>query len=59
MANEVGSAIYNDFLPEALASGQYQAKPDPTVVGSGLESLQNGIDVCKEGVSATKIVISL
>ncbi|OTA92181.1 hypothetical protein M434DRAFT_22026 [Hypoxylon sp. CO27-5] len=59
MANEVGSAIYNDFLPQALATGQYQAKPSPTVVGSGLESLQNAIDFYQRGVSATKIVVSL
>ncbi|ETS77048.1 hypothetical protein PFICI_10922 [Pestalotiopsis fici W106-1] len=58
-ANEVGSAIYNDFLPEALATGQFLAKPDPTVVGSGLENIQNGIDLCKGGVSATKVVVSL
>ncbi|RYP62972.1 hypothetical protein DL771_009499 [Monosporascus sp. 5C6A] len=39
MANEVGPMIYHDFLPDALAKGQYQPKPDPRIVGDGLESL--------------------
>ncbi|CAJ2507913.1 Uu.00g090990.m01.CDS01 [Anthostomella pinea] len=59
VANEVGSMTYQDFLPEALASGQYHAKPDPKIVGKGLESLQGGIDTYKRGVSAAKVVVSL
>ncbi|RYP69570.1 hypothetical protein DL769_005245 [Monosporascus sp. CRB-8-3] len=59
MANEVGPMIYHDFLPDALARGRYQAKPDPRIVGNGLESLQEGVDVCRKGVSAAKIVVTL
>ena len=59
MANEVGSMIYQDFLPDALAKGQYQAKPDPMVVGNGLDCIQKGIEVCKKGVSAAKVVVTL
>ncbi|KAI1841735.1 hypothetical protein JX266_012103 [Neoarthrinium moseri] len=47
MSNEVGPAIYNDFLPDALAKGRYQAKPDAILAGSGLEHLQNAIDLLK------------
>lgn len=57
--DQVGSAIYNDFLPEALASNQLKAKPDPRVVGCGLESIQQAIDTCKTGVSAAKVVVNL
>ena len=57
--NEVGKAIYVDFLPRALAEGRYIAAPDPLVVGKGLESIQVGFDVQKKGVSAKKVVISL
>ena len=56
---EVGPAIYEHFLPAALAEGRYVAAPDPIVVGAGLESVQLGLDVQREGVSARKVVITL
>ena len=57
--NEVGKAIYVDFLPEALAQGKYVAAPDAHVFGRGLESLQDALDFQKKGVSAKKVVITL
>ena len=57
--NEVGKAIYVDFLPRALAQGTYVAAPDPHVVGKGLEYIQAGYDLQKKGVSAKKVVVSL
>ncbi|KAI0108713.1 zinc-binding oxidoreductase CipB [Nemania sp. FL0031] len=59
MLNEVGKMIFNEFLPEALANRSFVAKPDPQVVGNGLESIQTGLDTYKKGVSAKKIVIRL
>ncbi|KAI0851732.1 zinc-binding oxidoreductase CipB [Daldinia vernicosa] len=59
MANEVGGMIYNDFLPAALASGQYKAKPEPQVVGKGLERIQDALDVNMRGVSAAKVVVTM
>lgn len=57
--NEVSTAIYVDFLPKALAEGKYVASPDPQVVGKGLEYVQAGLEISKNGVSAKKVVISL
>lgn len=57
--NEVGKAIYVDFLPRALADGAYIAAPDPYVVGKGLENIQAGFDIQRKGVSAKKVVVSL
>ena len=57
--NEVGKAVYNDFLPQALAHGSFIAAPEPTIVGSGLESIQTALEVQKAGVSATKVVVTL
>ena len=57
--NEVGKAIYEDFLPQALADGKYVAAPEPYIVGKGLESVQAGFEVQKKGVSAKKVVITL
>ncbi len=59
MNNEVGPAIFVDFLPQALAAGRYTAAPDPQVAGSGLASIQAGLDLLRGGVSATKVVVSL
>jgi hypothetical protein len=55
----VGEKIWGDFVPNALASGKLQAKPDPIIVGHGLEELQKGLDLQKAGVSAKKLVIML
>jgi len=57
--NEVGKAIYEDFLPKALAEGRYVAAPEPYVVGTGLEYVQAGFDLLSKGVSAKKVVVSL
>lgn len=57
--NEVGGAVYNDYLPQALAEGKFVAAPAPRVVGKGLEAVQTGIDEWGKGVSAEKIVVSL
>ena len=57
--NEVGPAIFVDFLPKALGGGSFIAAPDAQVVGKGLESIQSGLDMLKKGVSAKKLVISL
>ncbi|MFG1606098.1 zinc-binding alcohol dehydrogenase family protein [Actinoplanes sp. NPDC049265] len=57
--NEVGPAIFRDFLPAALAEGRYRIAPPATVVGDSLADLQHAMDQQREGVSATKLVVSL
>ena len=59
MANEVGTAIYNDFLPIALAKGEFITAPEPQVVGKGLDHIQKAMDINKKGVSAKKVVVTL
>lgn len=56
---EVGKAVWQDFLPAALKTGQFKPTPPPEVVGKGLESLQGALDKQKAGVSAKKIVVTL
>lgn len=57
--NEVGPAVWVDFLGPALADGRYHIAPEPWVIGKGLELVQSGIDTLRKGVSAKKIVIEL
>jgi hypothetical protein len=55
---DVGDAVWRKYLPEALAAGIFLAKPDPLVL-EGLERVQEGVNLSKEGVSARKIVIEV
>jgi Zn-dependent alcohol dehydrogenase len=57
--NEVGTIIYQEYLPKALAEGKFIVAPEPLVAGQGLESIQAGFDLLKKGVSAQKVVVSL
>jgi NADPH:quinone reductase-like Zn-dependent oxidoreductase len=57
--NEVGPMLWAEFLPAALAAGDYVAAPAPEVVGHGLESVQTAIDTLRRGVSARKLVVTL
>ncbi|KAK1999414.1 zinc-binding dehydrogenase [Colletotrichum falcatum] len=59
MATEVGSAIYQDFLPDAMARGKFTPAPKAEVVGNGLGSIQEAFGVSYKGVSAKKVVVSL
>lgn len=59
LVSEVGSLIYEEFLPAALEAGTFVAAPEPLVVGHGLESVQEAFDVQKKGVSAKKVVVKL
>lgn len=56
--NHVGSVIWRKYLPAALARGTLVPKPDPLIVGSGLRSVQLGLDRQKAGVSAQKVVVN-
>lgn len=57
--NEVGDTIWGHWITEALANGTLKPKPDPVVVGQGLESLQEALDKMGAGVSAQKLVVEL
>ncbi|KAH9822863.1 quinone reductase [Teratosphaeria destructans] len=51
--------VVHAWMARALADGSLQCKPDPYVVGEGLESVQAGVDMVRDGVSATKVVVRL
>jgi hypothetical protein len=58
-APHVGTAVWHDFMPEALETGRFQAKPDPHVVKGGLSKVQEGMNMLRKGVSAKKVVIEI
>lgn len=51
--------IVHNWMAKALEDGTLVPKPDPMVVGEGLESIQRGIDISRNGVSAAKVVIRI
>ncbi|EXL39676.1 hypothetical protein FOCG_17731 [Fusarium oxysporum f. sp. radicis-lycopersici 26381] len=55
----IADHIWHKFVPEALAEGRLRTKPDPVVVGKGLESIQEGLNKLHKGVSAQKLVIEV
>ena len=59
LSDGIAKAVFEDFLPKALKSGNYVAAPEPIVAGKGLESIQDGVDLLRKGVSAKKVVVVL
>ena len=57
--NDVATPVYKDYVTPALQAGKLQCLPPPTVVGKGLEHLQDALKKSKAGVSATKLVVEL
>jgi hypothetical protein len=55
----VGRAVFQDFLPQALKSGQVKPALPIKVVGHGLEVIQDALNELKKGVSASKLVVTL
>jgi NADPH:quinone reductase-like Zn-dependent oxidoreductase len=59
VANEVGPMIFEAFLPTALPEARFVAAPDATVVGTGLAQIPVALERQRQGVSATKLVVTL
>lgn len=57
--NEVATPVWRDYVTPALQSGKLKCLPPPTVVGKGLEQLQEALAKCSAGVSGTKLVVEL
>ncbi|KAK7421082.1 hypothetical protein QQX98_002440 [Neonectria punicea] len=47
------------FLEDALREGEYVTMPEAMIVGNGLDRIQEGLDVIREGVSSKKVVVTL
>jgi NADPH:quinone reductase-like Zn-dependent oxidoreductase len=57
--NEVGPAVFADYLPRALAHKQYRAAPPADVAGDGLDQIPAALDRLRRGVSASKLVVRI
>lgn len=57
--DKVTHPVWADYVAKALESGELKAVPQALVIGTGLESVQKGLDKNKAGVSAQKVVVEL
>jgi hypothetical protein len=57
--NEVGPAVWDEWLPKALEAKTLKCKPDPVIVGKGLDKIQEALDRGLAGVSAQKMVVEI
>ncbi|KUL91108.1 hypothetical protein ZTR_00778 [Talaromyces verruculosus] len=54
---EMGSWMFNEYLPQAIEEKKIVPVPKVQVVDGGIEAAQEALDIVKAGVSATKIVV--
>lgn len=57
--NDIGPAVFSDFLPAALANGRYHPAPAADIIGRGLAAVPEALATLRAGVSARKLVIEL
>ena len=57
--NDVVAPVFREFVTPALESGLLKCLPAPTVVGKGLEFVNEALKRSKAGVSATKLVVEV
>jgi NADPH:quinone reductase-like Zn-dependent oxidoreductase len=57
--NEISHPVWRNFVTPALRERKLKCLPPPMVVGKGLEHIQDALKKCKDGVSATKLVVEL
>lgn len=57
--NEITGPVWRAYVGAALEVGKLKCLPPPTVVGKGLEHIQEALRLSKEGISGTKLVIEL
>ena len=57
--NDIATPVWRDYVTPALQVGKLKCFPPPTIVGKGLEQIQEALRKCEAGISATKLVVEL
>ena len=55
--NDAATPVWENFVTPALKAGIIECLPPPTVVGAGLEFVQEALERCEKGVNGTKLVV--
>ncbi|KAK8075290.1 alcohol dehydrogenase [Apiospora hydei] len=59
VAGSPGSRVWREYVPKALANGSLRLRPEPEIVGTGLDRIEEALNLHKAGVSAKKLVVLL
>ncbi|KAK7915040.1 GroES-like protein [Apiospora marii] len=54
-----GSLVWRDYVPRALETGSLRTRPEPEIVGTGLDEIEGALGLHRAGVSAKKLVVLL
>ncbi|KAF2825806.1 GroES-like protein [Ophiobolus disseminans] len=57
--NDVATTVWSEYVTRALETGKLLCLPPPTIVGQGLEYINEALARSKAGVSGTKLVVKL
>ncbi|KAL3417062.1 Zinc-binding alcohol dehydrogenase domain-containing protein cipB 4 [Phlyctema vagabunda] len=57
--SDIANPVWNNYVTAALQAGSLQCLPQPTIVGKGLEFVQEALRKSSEGISGTKLVVEL
>jgi NADPH:quinone reductase-like Zn-dependent oxidoreductase len=57
--NDVATPVWKEYVTPALEEGKLLCVPPPTIVGKGLEYVDEALERLKAGVSATKLVVEV
>jgi NADPH:quinone reductase-like Zn-dependent oxidoreductase len=57
--NDVATPVWKDYVTPTLEAGKLLCLPPPTVVGQGLEFVQEALKKSSAGVNGTKLVVEL
>jgi hypothetical protein len=57
--NDIVGPVFRDFVTPALEGRVLKCLPGPTVVGKGLEFINEALGRSKAGVSGTKLVVEV
>ncbi|KAK7962770.1 uncharacterized protein PG986_003595 [Apiospora aurea] len=49
VAGSPGSRVWREYLPQALANGSLRPRPEPEIVGSGLDKIEGALNLHKAG----------
>jgi hypothetical protein len=55
--NDAATPVWRDYVTTALKVEKLRCLPPSTIVGKGLEQIQEALKRCEAGVSATKVVV--
>ncbi|KAK7984437.1 hypothetical protein PG989_011839 [Apiospora arundinis] len=59
VAGSRSAVVWQEYVPAALEEGALRMRPEPEIVGTGLDKIEGALNLHKAGVSAKKLVVLL